>query len=67
MRHPITPLQPIQVTNVTYSGAVQAQTTRTRSVEVQPNGTRTTTTTQMSQTSVMAVMETRFQSIEKEQ
>jgi len=67
VRHPITPLQPIQVTNVTYSGAVQAQTTRTRSVEVQPNGTRTTTTTQMSQTSVMAIMETRFHSIENEQ
>jgi hypothetical protein len=59
------PLQPIQVNNVTYSGALQAQTTRTRSV-VQPDGTRTMTTTQMSQT-VMASMETRFQVIEKEQ
>jgi hypothetical protein len=56
------PLQPIQVNNVTYSGALQAQTTRTRSV-VQPDGTRTMTTTQMSQT-VMASMETRFQVIE---
>jgi hypothetical protein len=60
-----TPLQTIHVNNVTYSGAVQAQTTRTRSV-VQPDGTRTTTTTQMSQT-VMSVMETRFKVIEDEQ
>jgi hypothetical protein len=60
-----TPLQPIQVNKVTYSRAVQAQTTRTRSV-VQPDGTRTSTTTQMLQT-VMASMETRFQVIEKEQ
>ncbi len=44
---------------------MQAQTTRTRSV-VQPDGTRTSTTTQMLQT-VMASMETRFQVIEKEQ
>jgi hypothetical protein len=59
------PLQPIQVSNITYSGAVQAKTTRTRSV-VQPDGTRTTTTTQMLQT-VMASMETRFAVIEREQ
>lgn len=59
------PLRPIQTNSVTYSGAVQAQTTRTRSV-VQPDGTRTTTTMQMSQT-VSAVMETRFQLIEQEQ
>jgi len=62
---PSIPLQPLQVNNITYSGAVQAHTTRTRSV-VQPDGTRTTTTTQMSQT-VMASMETRFAVIEKEQ
>jgi len=59
------PLQPLQVNNITYSGAVQAQTTRMRLV-VQPDGTHTTTTTQMSQT-VMASMETRFAVIEKEQ
>jgi len=62
---PITPLQSLPINNITYSGAVQAHTTRTRSV-VQPDGTRTTTTTQMSQT-VVASMETRFAVIEKEQ
>jgi len=59
------PLRPLQTNAVTYSGAVQAHTTKTRAV-VQPDGTRTTTTTQMSQT-VSAVMETRFQLIEQEQ
>jgi hypothetical protein len=64
-QQPVTPLQPLPVNNITYSGAVQAHTTRTRSV-VQPDGTRTTTTTQMSKT-VVASMETRFAIIEKEQ
>jgi len=64
-QQPITPLQSLPINNITYSGAVQAHTTRTRSV-VQPDGTRTTTTTQMSQT-VVASMETRFAVIEKEQ
>jgi transcription termination factor NusB len=58
-------LQPLQVNNITYSGAVQAQTTRTKSV-IQPDGTRTTTTTKMSQT-VTASMEARFETIEREQ
>jgi len=62
---PSVPLRSIQLNNVTYSGAVQAQTTRTRSV-VQPDGTCTTTTTQMSQT-VMSVLDTRFKVIEEEQ
>ncbi len=62
---PTVPLQPVEINKVTYSGAVQAQTTRTRSV-VQPDGTTTTTTTQMSQM-VVASMETRFAAIEKEQ
>jgi hypothetical protein len=64
-QQPVTPLQPLPVNNITYSGAVQAQTTRTCSV-VQPDGTRTTTMTQMSKT-VIASMETRFAVIEKEQ
>jgi len=51
--------------NISYSGVVQAQTTHTRSV-ADPNGVTTTTTTQTSQT-VMAVVETRFQTIEHEQ
>ncbi len=59
------PLQPLQVSNIAYSGAVQAQTTRTKSV-IQPDGTRTTTTTKMSQT-VTASMEARFETIEREQ
>lgn len=62
---PSVPLRSIQLNNVTYSGAVQAQTTRTRSV-VQPDGTCTTTTTQMSQT-IMSVLDTRFKVIEEEQ
>jgi hypothetical protein len=64
-KQPVIPLQPLPVNNITYSGAVQAHTTRTRSV-VQPDGTRTTTTMQMSKT-VVASMETRFAVIEKEQ
>ncbi len=51
--------------SISYSGVLQAQTTRTRSVAA-PNGITTTTTTQTSKT-VMAVMETRFQNIEEEQ
>jgi hypothetical protein len=62
----VAPLQPINLNNVTYSGAIQAHTTHTRSIAVQPDGMRTTTTTQMSQT-VMAVMETWFQVLETEQ
>jgi hypothetical protein len=62
----VAPFQPFSLNNVTYSGAVQAHTTHTRSIAVQPDGTRTTTTVQMSQT-VMAVMETRFQVLETEQ
>jgi len=51
--------------NLSYSGVVRAQRTHTRSVAA-TNGVTTATTTQTSQT-VMAVMETRFQSIEEEQ
>ena len=54
-------------TSVTYSGIVQC-TTSTKSVEQpsgQGSGTTTTTTTQTSQT-VTAVMETRFQAIERQ-
>jgi hypothetical protein len=51
--------------NISYRGVLQAQTTQTRSVAA-PNGVTTTTTTQTSKT-VMAVMETRFQTIEEEQ
>jgi hypothetical protein len=53
-------------TNLSYSGAVQAQTTHIKSVAVQQNGNTLTTTMQMSQT-VMAVMETCFHTIEQEQ
>jgi hypothetical protein len=62
-----TPFQPINVNTMTYSGAVQAQTTHTRSIAVQPDGTTTTTTTQQISQTVMAVMENRFQTIENEQ
>jgi len=51
--------------NLSYNSMVQAQPTHNRSV-ADPNGVTTTTTTQTSQT-VMAVMETRFQTIEEEQ
>jgi len=51
--------------NISYSGMVQAQTMHTRSVAA-PNGVTTATTAQTSQI-VMAVMETRFQTIEHEQ
>jgi len=51
--------------NLSYRGMVQAQTTHTCSV-AKPNGITTTTTTQTSQT-VMAIIETRFQTIEEEQ
>jgi hypothetical protein len=51
--------------NISYSRMVQAQTMHTRSVAA-PNGVTTATTAQTSQI-VMAIMETRFQTIEHEQ
>lgn len=59
--------QPVRVdhSKITYSGILQAQTTNTRSVEVQPHGLTLTTTTRTSQT-ITFILETRFQTIERE-
>lgn len=64
---PLPPADPphrMTQSSVSYHGVLSAQTTNTHSVAIQPNGS-TLTTLQTSQT-VTSILETRFQTIEKE-